>query len=90
MSLAPTVSEDYVMDTPLPRLLSELAVEVVEVPVDDEAFCGHAMVRRGQVKLSVSSRWSEIVRDGMTRALLARVLGVSRPPLPTPFAITEI
>lgn len=90
MSLAPTMSEDYVMDTPLPRLLAELDVEIVEVPVDEETFCGHAEVRRGRIKLSVSSRWTETVRDGMARALLAVALGIPRPPLPAPFEISEI
>lgn len=89
MTLAVALSEDYVMDTPLPQLLAELHAELVEVPTGDAAFCGQVEVHGEQIKLSVSSRWSEIVQDGMARALLGFALRVPLPPLPAPFAVSE-
>lgn len=88
---ATSVTPDRLMDAPLPDLLAELGVALSVIPIEDPTFCGYILARGERVDtVVVSSTWSELVQDSMARAMLGVALRVPLPPLPEPFAVTEL
>jgi hypothetical protein len=86
-----SVTPARLMDTPLPDLLAELDVSLSVIPIEDPTFCGYILARGERVDtVVVSSAWSELVQDSMARAMLGVALRVPLPPLPEPFAVTEL
>ncbi|HEY9408454.1 MAG TPA: hypothetical protein VIP77_02640 [Jiangellaceae bacterium] len=84
----PTVD---LLDAPLPRLLAELRVEIVDSSITDATFFGAYVERRdGSRILSMPSGRSAFERDTTARMLLAEGLGLDAPPLPKPFAATRV
>lgn len=81
---------EYLLDTPLPRLLAELDVELVERPPADLPPCGYAVVRRGRIglRLPVGQNWWE--REMIARSMIGEALRVPMPPLPEPYELTEL
>lgn len=84
----PTVD---LFDTPLPRLLAECRVELVESSITDRTFFGAYVERRdGSRILSMPSGRSAFERDTTARMLLAQGLGLDAPPLPSTFEVTRV
>lgn len=85
----PTV--DHLMDAPLPQLLAETGVEIVDSPVTDAGFFGAAVQRKsGELYLSMPSGRSELEHDTIARYLIAQAFDVGLPQLPEPFVTSEI
>jgi len=81
----PALSTDHLLDTPLPRLLAELDVELVESSITDAGFFGALVERRdGSRVLSMPVGRSAFERDTAARMLLAEGLGLDAPPVPVP------
>ncbi|CAL9368932.1 hypothetical protein [Streptomyces sp. enrichment culture] len=75
---------------PLPELLAEYGVEVVELEAD-RGFTGGSFVRGDGSVLFVRPAGRPVVEWEITaRALLGRVLRVVLPPMPAPFEVTEV
>ncbi|WP_405747747.1 hypothetical protein [Streptomyces canus] len=84
----PTVD---LLDAPLPQLLAELRVEIVDSSITDRTFFGAYVERRDGTRiLSMPSGRSTFERDTTARMLLAEGLGLDAPPLPSPFEATRV
>lgn len=90
MTLALHLSSAHLLDAPLADLLAELGAELVESEIDDPAFFGGVIERRGRLLLSMPSGRDPAERDAIARALLAEVLGVPLAPLPPSLELTEL
>ena len=78
------------LDAPLPQLLAELRVEIVDSSITDATFFGAYVERRDGTRiLSMPSGRSTFERDTTARMLLAEGLGLDAPPLPAPFAVSR-
>ncbi|MFE4420397.1 hypothetical protein [Streptomyces sp. NPDC056817] len=83
----PTV--DRLLDAPLPQLLAETGVEIVDSSIPDREFFGAAIQRKnGDFILAMPTGRSELEHDTMARYLLAQVFDVDLPRLPAPFVTT--
>ena len=68
---------DYLLDTPLPQLLAENRVELVDSSITDRTFFGAFVERRdGSRILSMPTGRSPFERDTAARWLLADGLGL--------------
>ncbi|MFD6490307.1 hypothetical protein [Streptomyces sp. NPDC060188] len=76
------------MDTPLPQLLAELDVELVESEITERGFTGYAHREGGRLLLAMRPGQPALERDCVARALIGRALGVTMPPLPAPYKVT--
>ena len=77
MSLALALSPDYLLDTPLPQLLAENRVQLVDSSITDRTFFGVFFERRdGSRVLAMPSGRSAFERDTAARMLLADGLGL--------------
>jgi hypothetical protein len=78
------------LDAPLPQLLAELDVELVDSSIADAGFFG-ALVecRDGSRVLSMPVGRSAFERDTAARMLLAEGLGLEAPPVPAPLAVAR-
>lgn len=79
-----------ILDAPLPQLLTELDVELVDSSISDAGFFGALMERRdGSRILSMPTGRSAFERDTAARMLLAEGLGLGAPPVPAPLAVSR-
>jgi hypothetical protein len=87
----PIPSVDHLMDTPLPVLINELGVTLIDTDIDDADFFGAVVqVKTGELLLSLPAGRTELEHDTMARYLLAQILGVDVAPLPAPLTTTEV
>lgn len=87
---APAVSPDHLLDTPLPQLLTELGVELVDSSLTDPSFVGALVERRdGTRVLSMPPGRSALERDTAARMLLAEGLGLAASPVPAPLEVSR-
>ncbi|MFE0887883.1 hypothetical protein ACFW4Q_02410 [Streptomyces rochei] len=85
-----SLSTDHLMNAPLPQLLAEHGVDVVEVEAEP-GFTGGTYARADGSLLFVRPAGRPVAEWEITaRALLGRVLRVPLPPLPAPFEVTEL
>ncbi|KOG33311.1 hypothetical protein [Streptomyces resistomycificus] len=81
---------DHLLDAPLPQLLAELDVELVDSSITDRTFFGAFVEHRsGRRILSMPPGRSVFERDTAARMLLAEGLELDAPPLPAPFEVTR-
>jgi hypothetical protein len=81
---------DYLLDTPLPQLLAENRVELVDSSITDRTFFGVFLERRDGTRiLSMPPGRSAFERDTAARMLLADGLGLEASPVPAPLAVTH-
>jgi hypothetical protein len=87
---ASSVTTDRLIDAPLPQLLAELGVELVDSSITDRTFFGALVERRdGTRLLSMPVGRSVFERDTAARMLLAEGLGLAAPPVPAPLAVSH-
>jgi hypothetical protein len=85
------ISPTRLLDTPLPQLLDEASVILVDSSITDRGFFGAVVQRKsGEIILSMPAGRSELEHDTVARYLLAQVFDVDLPQLPAPFVTTEI
>ncbi|MFE0794727.1 hypothetical protein [Streptomyces mutabilis] len=78
------------MTTPLPQLLAEHSVDVVELETD-AGFAGGVRPRENGRLLFVKPAGRPAAEwEMMARAMLGQVLRVPLPPLPAPYQLTEL
>ncbi|WP_328336789.1 hypothetical protein [Streptomyces violaceus] len=79
------------MTAPLPQLLAELDVELVDSSITDATFFG-AFVEApdGSRVLSMPTGRSTWERDTAARMLLAEGLGLDAPPVPAPLEVSRL
>ncbi|MEU0783493.1 hypothetical protein ABZ341_18205 [Streptomyces sp. NPDC006173] len=87
-SKAPTT--DRLLDTPLPQLLAELDVELVESAITERGFTGYAHQEDGRLLLAMRPGQPAVERDCVARALLGNALGVPMPDLPAPYRLSDL
>ena len=86
----PALSTDHLLDTPLPQLLAEFAVEVSTLETDP-GFTGGAYVRGDGSLLFVRPAGSPDVEwEMIARAMLGQALRVPMPELPSLYELTEL
>lgn len=79
------------MNSPLPELLAEFRVDVVDSGISDAGFTGGAFVRKdGSLLLARPTGRPTAEWEIAARALLGQALRVPLPPLPSPFQVTEL
>lgn len=79
------------LECPLPQLLAELDVELVDSTITDAGFFGAFVERRdGSRLLSMPPGRPEFERDTVARMLLAQGLGLDAPPVPAPLAVSRV
>ncbi|MFZ3592286.1 hypothetical protein [Streptomyces sp. BH104] len=84
------IAHDPLLDTPLPRLLAEYEVELVDSSITDAAFFGYYLERRdGHRILAMPRGRSACEHDRVARMLLADGLGLDGPPAPEPLELTR-
>lgn len=85
------LSTDRLLDAPLPQLLAELDVQLVDSSITDPEFFGALVQRRdGTLILSMPSGRSTMERDTAARMLLAEGFGLDGPPVPAPLEVTRV
>jgi len=85
----PTTTE--MLDTPLPQLLAELDVELVESSITDPGFIGALLeLPDGTLVLSMPPGRPRLERDCVARAMLGRAVGVPLGRLPGMYELTEV
>jgi hypothetical protein len=90
MSVAQTPCVDLV-ETPLPQLLAEFGVELVDSTITDRTYFGAFVEHRdGSRVLSMPPGRPEFERDTAARMLLAEGLGLQAPPVPAPLAVSRV
>lgn len=87
----PALSTDHLLTAPLPQLLAELDVELVDSSITDATFFG-AFVEApdGSRVLSMPTGRSTWERDTAARMLLAEGLGLDAPPVPAPLEVSRL
>ncbi len=89
MSVAQTPCVD-VLETPLPQLLAEFGVELVDSTITDRTYFGAFVEHRdGSRVLSMPPGRSAFERDTAARMLLAEGLGLEAPQVPTPLTVSR-
>ena len=79
-----------ILDSPLPQLLVEHRVELVDSSITDATFFGALVERRdGTRVLSMPPGRSDFERDTAARMLLAEGLGLVAPPVPAPLEVSR-
>lgn len=74
------IDHDPLLDLPLPRLLAEYGVELVESSITDRKFFGYFLERNdGHRILAMPRGRSAFERDTVARMLLADGLGLRSP-----------
>jgi hypothetical protein len=85
---ASSVTPTRLLDTPLPQLLDELDVLLVDSSITDAGFFGAVVERRdGQLILAMPVGRSDFERDTTARMLLGEALGVGAAPVPAPLRL---
>lgn len=86
-----TLSPARVLDTPLPQLLVEAGVELVDSSITDAGFCGAIVQpKHGGTVLMMPTGRSETETDTVARSLIAKAFHVNLSELPPPFTTTEL
>lgn len=86
MSLTPA----RVLDAPLPDLLAETGVELVDSSITDAGFCGAIVQpKAGGIVLTMPTGRSELEHDSVARSLIAKLFNINLTELPAPFATVE-
>ncbi|WP_432169708.1 hypothetical protein [Streptomyces sp. 1222.5] len=84
-------SVDHLMDTPLPVLMNELGVTLIDAGITDAEFFGAVVQRKtGELLLTMPADRSELEHDTVARYLLAQALGVDVPEMPAPLSTTRL
>lgn len=87
----PALSTDRLLDAPLPQLLAELDVELVDSSITDRTFFGAFVeARDGSRLLSMPPGRSAFERDTAARMLLAEGLGLDAPSVSAPLAVSRV
>jgi hypothetical protein len=87
----PATSATGLLDAPLPQLLAEHRVELVDSSITDATFFGALVERRdGSLLLSMPVGRSAFERDTAARMLLAEGLGLDAPPVPAPLEVARV
>ncbi|WP_394434763.1 hypothetical protein [Streptomyces sp. SGAir0957] len=74
----PNPSAAHVMSAPIPQLLAELNVEMVQTPIDDPRFYGAVFeLKDGSRILAMPTGRDEFEHDYTARDLLARAFGAT-------------
>lgn len=85
-----TPTTDDLLDIPLPQLLADLGIELLERPAADVPPCGYAVIRGGSIALRMpvgQNRWE---REMIARSMIGNALRVPMPELPEPFRLSEM
>ncbi|WP_405671521.1 hypothetical protein OG848_08335 [Streptomyces canus] len=86
----PVPSVDHLMDTPLPVLINELGVTLIDSSITDVTFFGAVVQRKtGELLLTMPRDRSELEHDTVARYLLAQAFGVDVPPMPAPLVTSH-
>ncbi|CAL9664557.1 hypothetical protein SUDANB1_07143 [Streptomyces sp. enrichment culture] len=87
----PALSTRRLLDAPLPHLLAEFDVELIDSKITDATFFG-AFVEApdGSRVLSMPPGRSAFERDTAARMLLAERFGLDAPPVPAPLEVTRV
>lgn len=84
-------SPDYLLSAPLPELLEEFDVLLVDSRITDAGFAGGAIRREGGGLLfAMRPGQPEWERDAVARVMLGRELDVPMPPLPKPYQLAVV
>ncbi|WP_437022573.1 hypothetical protein [Streptomyces sp. enrichment culture] len=85
------MSTRRLLDAPLPHLLAEFDVELIDSKITDATFFG-AFVEApdGSRVLSMPPGRSAFERDTAARMLLAERFGLDAPPVPAPLEVTRV
>lgn len=87
---ASSVTPARLLGTPLPQLLAELDVELVDSSITDRGFLGAVVQRRdGRLILAMPVGRSDFERDTAARMLLGEALGVDCAPIPEPLQMAH-
>lgn len=86
----PVISPTRLLDAPLPQLLDELGVELVESSITERGFTGYVWREGDRLLLAMRQGQSACEREMLARALLGDALGVPMPPLPEPYRLTVL
>jgi hypothetical protein len=91
-ALTPTPPSGSLFDTPLPQLLADLDVELVESSaIDDPTVTGYLVVRRdGHGVLAMPTGRPAFERDIAARVILAEAFDLPRPTLPSMLAASRV
>jgi hypothetical protein len=82
---------DPLLDLPLPRLLAEHGVELVDSSITDATFFGAFVERKdGHRLLAMPRGRSDFEHDTAARMLLADGLGLGGPAAPKPLELSRI
>lgn len=85
----PTVAR--LLDAPLPQLLAELDILLVDSSITDPGFIGAVVQRRdGSLVLSMPPGRPRLERDTVARAMLGQAIGVPLGRLPEMYELTEL
>lgn len=88
---SPHMSTDHLLATPLPKLLTELNIELFESSITDAGFLGALVERRdGSRILSMPAGRSPFERDTAARMLLAEGLGLEATPVSAPLEMSRL
>lgn len=80
-----------ILGAPLPQLLAELGVELVDSAITDAGFFGALVERRdGSRLLSMPVGRSAFERDTAARMLLAEGFGLDAPLVPAPLEVSRV
>lgn len=83
-------SRAHLLGTPLPQLLADLDVELVETTLRVSGFTGYVIVEGSHLLLALPPDRAESERDMIVRHLLGTAFRVPMPPLPGDYRITEL
>lgn len=80
---ATPLTVDRLLSAPLPELLAEVGAEIVDVPVDEDAFLGEAVQpRSGLTKFYMPAGRTAFERDTVARILVGKLVGAPMRPVP--------
>ncbi|WP_405524629.1 hypothetical protein OG426_16190 [Streptomyces canus] len=84
-------SVDHLMDAPLPVLINELGVTLIDSEITDREFFGAVVQRKtGELLLTMPRNRSELEHDTVARYLLAQAFGVPVPEMSAPIKTTRV
>lgn len=82
------ITIDRLLSAPLPELIAETGVKLIESSITDENFCGAVVVRDGQpTALWMPPGRSDIENNVIARYLIGKALHIDLTPLPEPFEV---
>ncbi|TGB06534.1 hypothetical protein [Streptomyces sp. MZ04] len=84
------ITTDHILTAPLPDLLAELHVELVESGITEPKFTGTAVRDGGLTVLALPPGRPDWERDMIARQLLGTLFDVPMPDLPGEYRITEL